>query len=295
VRPGERVLVVAPSVPEFAGAYYGILAAGAIAVTANTMSTRRELEYLGSDAEVAVVMGWSEIRPAPEEAASTLGVAYWPIVDELADFMETSAGELHPSADDDTAVILYTSGTTGHPKGAQLTHANLAASASIFTEVLEVDPDDRFGTALPLFHVFGQAVVMGTALRNGASLSLLPRFDAEELLDPVRRDKVTVLLGVPTMWNALLHSGDGTATEDFASLRLAGSGGAALPTEMLRAFEERFGCVILEGYGLSETTGAATFNGLRRARKPACTGIAAHLRGRGARRRRRARRHRRGG
>jgi long-chain acyl-CoA synthetase len=131
------------------------------------------------------------------------------------------------------------------------------------------------GTALPLFHVFGQAVIMGTALRAGASLSVLARFDPVALLDLLRRDRLTMMSGVPTMWNALLHAPAGASDmEDFATLRLAASGGAAMPAEVMNAFEERFGCVILEGYGLSETTGAATFNGLHRARKPSCVGIA---------------------
>ena len=135
----------------------------------------------------------------------------------------------------------------------------MIACAEIFTEVLEVEPDDRMGTALPLFHVFGQAVVMGTSLRAGASLSLLERFDAVALLDLLRRDKLTMMSGVPTMWNALLHAPAGPSdVEDFATLRLAASGGAAMPAEVMNAFEQRFGCVILEGYGLSETTGAAT-------------------------------------
>jgi long-chain acyl-CoA synthetase len=120
--------------------------------------------------------------------------------------------------------------------------------------------------------VFGQATVMGTALRADASLSLLARFDAEDLLDLIRRDKLTIVLGVPTMWNALLHSSAAAGPEQFASLRLAASGGAPLPAEILRAFEERFGCVILKGYGPTETTAAATFNGLWRPRKPVRTG-----------------------
>jgi long-chain acyl-CoA synthetase len=130
------------------------------------------------------------------------------------------------------------------------------------------------GTALPLFHVFGQAVVMGAALHAGASLSLLARFDPADLLALLRRDRLTMMSGVPTMWNALLHAAGDARPEDFASLRLAASGGAAMPAEVMRAFEDRFDCKILEGYGLSETTGAATFNGLHRERKPSCVGIA---------------------
>ncbi len=277
VAPGDRVLLVAPSVPEFAGAYYGIHAAGAVAVTANTMSTRPELEYVGEDSGVKLVLGWHEVAPAPQDAAASLGVPYWALNPDLADLSDHETPLAAPVAreDSDNAVILYTSGTTGRPKGAQLTHGNLIACAEIFTEVLEVTPEDRMGTALPLFHVFGQAVVMGTTLRAGASLSILARFDATDLLDMLRRDRLTMMSGVPTMWNALLHAPAGpTDKEDFATLRLAASGGAAMPAEVMNAFEQRFGCVILEGYGLSETTGAATFNGLHRERKPSCVGIA---------------------
>jgi len=276
IAPGDRVLLVAPSVPEFAGAYYGIHAAGAVAVTANTMSTRPELEYAGGDAGVELVLGWHAVTPAPQDAAAALGVPYWPLTEGLAELPDGAPLDApHPTEDEDNAVILYTSGTTGRPKGAQLTHGNLIACASVFNEVLDFTPEDRFGTALPLFHVFGQAVVMGTTLHAGATLSLLERFDPVALLDLLRRDGLTVMAGVPTMWNALLHApvGEDDAS-DFASLRLAASGGAAMPAEVMRAFEERFGCVILEGYGLSETTGAATFNGLGRERKPSCVGIA---------------------
>jgi long-chain acyl-CoA synthetase len=275
IEPGDRVLLVAPSVPEFAGAYYGIHAAGAVAVTANTMSTRHELEYVGDDAGVKLVLGWHEVQPAPQESASALSVPFWALDDDLASFEAApDFGEPVATKDDDNAVILYTSGTTGRPKGAQLTHGNLIACAETFIDVLEVQAEDRMGTALPLFHVFGQAVVMGTTLNAGASLSLLARFDAGELLELLRRDRLTMMSGVPTMWNALLHAAGDARPEDFASLRLAASGGAAMPAEVMNAFEARFSCKILEGYGLSETTGAATFNGLHRERKATCVGIA---------------------
>jgi long-chain acyl-CoA synthetase len=275
VGPGDRVLLVCPSVPEFAGAYLGIHATGAVAVTANTMSTRSELEYVATDAGCSLIVDWHETGPAAADTAAALGLARWSLGDDLAGVAcRTPVAEPHPAADDDNAVILYTSGTTGRPKGAQLTHGNLIACAAVFDEVLAVTPEDRFGTALPLFHVFGQAVILGTTLRAGASLSLLARFEAGALLELLRRDRLTAMAGVPTMWNALLHAAADVDAADFASLRLAASGGASLPAEVLRAFEERFGCVILEGYGLSETTGAATFNGLGRPRKPACVGVA---------------------
>ena len=276
IQPGDRVLLVAPSVPEFAGAYYGIHAAGAVAVAVNTMSTRPELEYVGSDAGVSLVIGWHEIAPAPQDAAAALDVPFWAIEPDLAGLTSDAPVDRPAGRDaDDNAVILYTSGTTGRPKGAQLTHGNLIACAEIFSEVLEITPEDRMGTALPLFHVFGQAVIMGTMLRAGASLSILARFDAVGLLDLLRRDQLTMMSGVPTMWNALLHAPAGeNDKDDFKTLRLAASGGAAMPAEVMNAFEERFGCVILEGYGLSETTGAATFNGLHRERKASCVGIA---------------------
>ena len=165
VGAGDRVLFVAPSVPEFVAVYYGIHAAGAIAVTANTMSTTPELEYIGADAGVKLVIGWTGVEVSPPTAATKLGVPYWPLRDGLAGFSApVPVIDPHPTADHETAAILYTSGTTGRPKGAELTHANLIAGASIFVDVHGLTADDRLGTALPLFHAYGQVCVMATAL-----------------------------------------------------------------------------------------------------------------------------------
>jgi long-chain acyl-CoA synthetase len=260
IGPGARVLLIAPSVPEFVAAYYGVLSLGAIAVTANTMATAPELQYIAADAGVSLVLGWHAVTPAPATAAEAVGVPYWSLRREL-DGLDTPVSEPEAPVDaatDDTAAILYTSGTTGRPKGAMLTHGNLHACASIFEQVHRLGPDDRAGTALPLFHVYGQACILATTMRVGASLSLLPRFDPHEMLALIRDHRLSTTAGVPTMWNAMLHAAGDADPADFASLRLASSGGASLPGEIKRAFEERFGCTILEGYGLTETTGSAT-------------------------------------
>ena len=202
---GDRVLFIAPSVPEFVAVYYGIHAAGAIAVTANTMSTTPELEYIGGDAGVKLVIGWTGVEVAPRAAAAKLGVPYWPLRAGLAGLgTPLPLIDPHPTDDNDTAAILYTSGTTGRPKGAELTHGNLIAGASIFVGVHGLTPDDRLGTALPLFHAYGQVCVMATALCAGSSLSLLAQFDAESMVAMLRRDELTFLAGVPTMWNGML-------------------------------------------------------------------------------------------
>jgi long-chain acyl-CoA synthetase len=274
-RPGDRVLLVAPSVPEFVVAYLGIHAAGAVAVTPNVMSTAPELSYVVADAGCSMVIAWHRAGPAAATVAAAAGLPFRRLDEDLDDSWDgPPVDQPHRREPTDTAVILYTSGTTGAPKGAQITVGNLRACAEAFGAVLELDEEDRFATALPLFHIFGQAVILGSSLMAGAGLALQARFDPAGLIEVVRRERTTVLAGVPTMYSAMLGVGDGLGPEAFASLRLAASGGASLPGEILRRFEERFGCAILEGYGLTESTGAATFNGLGRERKVGSVGIA---------------------
>ena len=173
---------------------------------------------------------------------------------------------------DDTAVILYTSGTTGKPKGAELTHANLLQNSKGVSEKLgEMTEDDVLLGALPLFHSFGQTCTMNSAVSVGATVTMLPRFDPDKALEIIERDRVTLFQGVPTMYNAMLHSAS-CDSADCSSLRICMSGGAAMPAELMRAFEEKFGCIILEGYGLSETSPVASFNHPDRERKPGSIG-----------------------
>ena len=181
-----------------------------------------------------------------------------------------------PTAETDTAVILYTSGTTGQPKGAELTHSNMVHNALLANRLFGLHPHDVHLIVLPLFHSFGQTVQMNAGLATGATLVLLPRFDAAQALELMQAEQVTFFAGVPTMYHALLNCDD-TGRFDIkkiaAGMRVAVSGGAALPVELMRRFEERFEVPILEGYGLSETSPVATFNRVDRPRRPGSIGL----------------------
>jgi long-chain acyl-CoA synthetase len=198
--PGDRVLLAAPSVPEFVVAYLGIQAAGCVVVPVNTMSTRAEAEYVLGDAGCSLAIAWHALGPAVAEAAATLKVASWTLSPGAT--VTEAAPAPAPVVDrdrDETAAILYTSGTTGRPKGAQLTVGNLLSAGEIGAECSRGSSADRTGTGLPLFHVFGQASVMMATLTAGGSMSLLARFDPASMLEMLRRDRLTIMAGVPTM------------------------------------------------------------------------------------------------
>ena len=174
---------------------------------------------------------------------------------------------------DDVAVILHTSGTTGKPKGAMLTHGNLGRNAEVSVRTLvETGPDDVVMGCLPLFHVFGLTCGLNGSVLAGAMLTLIPRFDPRKALEVIERDAVSVFEGVPTMYSALLSVADEASAEATRSLRTCVSGGAALPVQVLSDFEKAFGCAVLEGYGLSESSPAAAFNHPKRERKAGSIG-----------------------
>src|SRR3954470_20309339 len=275
VRPGDRVGIMLPNVPYFPIAYYGILRAGGVVVPMNVLLKKREVAFYLSDPEARILFAWHDFAEAAEaggEEAGTEGILVKP-----GDFEQLLADQ-EPDRDmsdregDDTAVILYTSGTTGKPKGAELTHSNLLRNSKGVSEKLgEMSADDVLLGALPLFHSFGQTCTMNSAVSVGATVTMLPRFDPDKALQIIDRDKATLFQGVPTMYNAMLHS-ESCETADCSSLRICMSGGAAMPAELMRAFEEKFGCIILEGYGLSETSPVASFNHPDRERKPGSIG-----------------------
>ena len=270
---GDRVLLVAPSVAEFVVAYLGIQAAGCVVVPVNTMSAQPEIEYVLEDADIALAVAWHQLGPTVRDAGAARGVPVWELTEGSATGPHTPSSITDRDRSDTTA-ILYTSGTTGRPKGAQLTVGNLLSAGEIGAESSQGTSSDRTGTGLPLFHIFGQGSVMMPTFTGGGSLSLLARFDPAAMLEMVRRDQLTVMAGVPTMWNAMLHAAADVDTSDFEQLRIAISGGASLPGEVARAFQTRFGCTILEGYGLTETSAFGTFNDIDRGAKIGYTGRA---------------------
>ena len=255
---GDRVLLVASTSASFVIAYYALLSIGAVAVTVNPASTAPELQHFALDADCALILASHESGKAAVEVAENLSIPLH-FVEPASQPSRSDARSPVDVGPHDLAVLLYTSGTTGRPKGAELTHANLIASATGFRAALNITDQDRVGTGLPLFHVFGQVVVMGTTFSAGARLTIQAPFSASGLLRTAAEQSLTVVAGVPTMWNAMLHSQVNVLASEL-NLRLAISGGAALPLAVCREFDDRFNCTILGGYGLTETAGAATFN-----------------------------------
>ncbi|MGY1710993.1 long-chain fatty acid--CoA ligase [Geodermatophilus sp. SYSU D00758] len=274
VRPGDRVGMVLPNVLSFPVVFYGALMAGAAVVPMNPLLKAREVEYFLRDSGARLVVALDAIADAATEAAAAVGVDAVTVgpVDAGASLGGSGQRDPEPRDDQDAAVILYTSGTTGPPKGAELTHANLRSNCRTGgVELVELTPDDVVMGCLPLFHVFGLTCGLNASVLAGSCLTLVPRFDGAKALQVIERDRVTVFEGVPTMFAAMLHSPD-RDRHDVSSLRLCVSGGSAMPVEVMRGFEEAFGCVVLEGYGLSETSPVASFNQLHAERKPGTIG-----------------------
>jgi long-chain acyl-CoA synthetase len=275
ITPGDRVGLMLPNVPEFPIAYYGVLRAGGVVVPMNVLLKRREIAFYLGDSEARLLLAWHGFAAEAREGAAEAGAE--PIEVEPQSFAAALTGR-EPTAEPahteerDTAVILYTSGTTGKPKGAELTHLNLFRNADISGRTTcEVSGGDVVLGALPLFHSFGQTVSMNGSLMAGACLTMLPRFEPTEALETMQRDRVTHFYGVPTMYAALLHHPE-RERFDTSTLRTCQSGGASMPVEIMRGFEAAFDCPVHEGYGLSETSPVASCNHPGRERKPGSIG-----------------------
>jgi long-chain acyl-CoA synthetase len=275
VRAGDRAGIMLPNVPYFPFAFYGALRLGAVVVPMNPLLKGREVAFHLSDSGAKVLIAWHQFAEAAQAGAQAAGAEC--ILVEPGRFEQLlgaadPVAEVAERADDDAGLILYTSGTTGTPKGAELTHENLRSATQISVDLVGADHEGVSFGGLPLFHVFGLTSGLNSTVRVGGCLTLLPRFDPAKAIEVLQRDRVTTFLGVPTMYAAILHD-PARASFDPSALELCVSGGAAMPVEVLRAFEDEFGCKVLEGYGLSETTAIASFNRPDRERKAGSIGI----------------------
>src|SRR3954452_11010586 len=275
VEPGQAVGLQMPNVPYFPIVYFGALRLGAVVVPMNPLLKGPEVEYHLKDSGAKVIVAWHDFAAPAQEGSEAAGAEC--VIAKPGEFEQLLGGaepveEVVDRADDDAAVIIYTSGTTGTPKGATLTQANVSSGAEVARELVDAGPDSVGLATLPLFHVFGMNSVMNMALHARGLLTLLPRFEPGKCLEIIERDQVTSFAGVPTMYTALLHHPE-AEKHDTSSLELCVSGGSAMPVEVLRGFDEKFGAKILEGYGLSETTGMGSFNLPDRDRKPGSIGL----------------------
>ncbi|GAA3591673.1 long-chain fatty acid--CoA ligase [Nonomuraea rosea] len=291
---GDKVALLCPNVPYFPFVYFGILKAGATVVPLNVLLQPREIVYHLTDSDTKAffcfegapelpmgargraafdaVEGCEHffVLPAtPLATESEHGESFWAALGGMSGEFETVRTE--PG---DTAAILYTSGTTGQPKGAELTHMNILTNTVVNDQMFPAGPEGDVSLAvLPLFHSFGQIAVMNVSVRRRATLVLQPRFEPGEALELMRKEKVTMFAGVPTMFWALLSKIHAEGAQAPSTLRLAVAGGASCPVEVLKDFEATFGIPILEGYGLSETSPVASFNQLGRPTKPGTVGF----------------------
>lgn len=284
VRKGDRVGIHLPNIPEFVMAYFGILKVGATVVPINVMMKRDEIRYVLSNSGARYCFTWKdflpEVLPAVKEISGFQkmiivggegngdGVALASMMDPSQPTLKT--GEV--LSEEDLAVIFYTSGTTGKPKGAMLTHGNMVSNALATAETYQYCHDDIIISAMPMFHAAGQTNVMTAAFSQGATVVLLPRFSPEKVFEALTRERATVYIGVPTMYFQILYHPE---SDKFAqnNLRLCLVGAASMPEKILKEFGDKFKVPISEGYGLSEAAPVVSHNPVDGIKKPLSIGV----------------------
>ena len=283
INPGDRVAMMTPNCLEFPIAYYGILNAGCTVVPFNMLLKTDEVAYHLSDSQARLLIGHVGFQEHARKGwARSSDCRHLVLIGgevdgrnnevQFNDFVQDQAplDFPFPTGADDSAAFIYTSGTTGKPKGADLSHSNLFINALLIARMGEFKETDVLPAALPLFHSFGQSAVMNAGLFAGAAIVSFARFDPTEMLDSMERDGLTMLFGVPTMYQMMLMEAE---KRDFhPKIRQALSGGASIAPELIDRIEKRFNTVLLEGYGLSETSPGVTFN-LREKAKPRSVGL----------------------
>lgn len=301
---GDKVALNCPNLPYFPIVYYGILKAGAVVVPTCVLFTQREIAYQLRDSDAKAFFAFEGTDELPIGASSIAAFDEVDSCEHLIILTKEPAGaspfaehktlgqlifpqpdvfETYPTAPSDTCAILYTSGTTGQPKGAELTHLNIHSNVTTtyLIHLPVLDFTDGFQKTalitLPLFHTTGQTVQMNTNIYGGNRIVLLPRFEPKATLDIMVKEKVNFWVGVPTMYWALLKYVEETGydiSRIAENMKVCTSGGAPMPVEVMKEFQEKFNVRVMEGYGLSETSPLATFNHFEKPSKPGTVGQA---------------------
>jgi acyl-CoA synthetase (AMP-forming)/AMP-acid ligase II len=261
VGTGDVVAIYMPNLPEYALVFHGVCTAGAVNTTVNPLYTRGELAYQLRDSGARMLVTIPPLLDTAREAAEEVGGIELVVLGEsegttaLAELIETDAEppevEIDPGRD--LAVLPYSSGTTGMPKGVMLTHRNLVANIDQANARIGLSPGDVVVGCLPFFHIFGMTAIMNMGLRNGAKVVTMPRFDLDQFLDLIESHDATHLFIVPPIALALAKH-PAVEGRDLSSLRLVNSGAAPLGAELAGQVSERIGCVVMQGYGLTETS-----------------------------------------
>ncbi|GEL78371.1 fatty acid--CoA ligase family protein [Tenuibacillus multivorans] len=290
-KKGDHIALVVGNTPHFIIGMYGAMRLGLTVIPVNPIYTADEIAYIVNNGDVKGVITLDILMEKFEQMVQLIPNVEHYIVGETTPDYDVTQSSLSDKAfsftklvyggslelnrptldDDDTAVILYTSGTTGKPKGAMLTHKNLYSNAKDVAEYLEIDAHDRVIAALPMFHVFCLTVALNAPLVNGSTVLVVPKFSPETVFQMTKDYQATVFAGVPTMYNYLLQYPN-EDEKDLSSIRLCISGGASMPVALLEKFEQRFNVRVSEGYGLSEASPVTCFNPLDRPRKAGSIG-----------------------
>lgn len=299
VKGGDHVALLLGNSPYFVIAMYGALRLGATVIPVNPTYTPQEIHYILQNGDVKTVVTLDATIPLLEKLHQKLPAIENYIICESPqstpqnDNIMTNLSQLNLSPkfipfsnilssgrrsyigpelnEEDVAVILYTSGTTGKPKGAMLTHKNLFSNAIDTADYISLNEEDRVIATLPMFHVFCLTVALNAPLMKGATVLIDPKFSPKEIFRLAKEFGMTVFVGVPTMYN-FIYQYEAGDSEDFKSVRLCVSGGASMPVALLENFERKFSVQVTEGYGLSEASPVTCFNPFDKPRKPGSIG-----------------------
>jgi long-chain acyl-CoA synthetase len=280
IKKDDKVALMLPNIPEFIYCYFAVVKLGAVAVPLNTAATPYELSFLLENSDTKILLAMEPARKRFEEIQDKLTsckqIVTVDSTDSNSPFKKAlAAGPFHNPGiaidQEDPAAIIYTSGLTGKPLGAVLTHRNLYSQSFLMSDVVKISKEDKGLSIIPLFHAFGATVNMIAFLRPGASVVMMDRFTMDAIFNAIEKEKITYIAAVPRLYLGMMFH-EGAAKYNVSSLRVCVTGGSAMPPEFIPKFEEQFGVKILEGYGLTEASPACSFNHLEKIQKPGSIG-----------------------